>query len=231
MSLTPPNRVDPIKVLVVDDHAFFRRGLVSVLAEESDIDVVGEAADGEDAVTQAGDLLPDVVLMDVRMPKTSGIAACTGIKNMVPSAKIVMLTMSDEEEDLFEAIKAGATGYLLKEISVVELPEAVRAVAGGQSFINPSMATKLIGEFATLAKKEKGRPQSLPAPRLTAREKEVLRLVARGLNNKDIGEELYISDNTVKNHVRNILEKLQLHSRTEAAVYAIREKFLDADGE
>ncbi|TDQ51965.1 response regulator [Actinorugispora endophytica] len=231
MSGIPPTRLDPIKVLVVDDHAFFRRGLVSVLAEEPDIDVVGEAGDGEEAVSRASALRPDVVLMDVRMPKAGGIAACTGIRDAVPDAKIVMLTMSDEEEDLFEAIKAGATGYLLKEISVVELPAAVRAVSGGQSFINPSMATKLIGEFATLARKEKGRPQPVAVPRLTGRETEVLRLVARGLNNRDIADRLYISDNTVKNHVRNILEKLQLHSRTEAAVYAIREKFLDTDGD
>ncbi|MFC7327549.1 response regulator [Marinactinospora rubrisoli] len=229
MSGTPPTRCEPIRVLVVDDHAFFRRGLVSVLAEEADIDVVGEAGDGEQAIRQAGDLRPDVVLMDVRMPRTSGIDACTGIKDAVPSAKIVMLTISDEEEDLFEAIKAGATGYLLKEIAVDELPEAVRAVSGGQSFINPSMATKLIGEFATLARKDKGRSQQVPAPRLTEREMEVLRLVARGLNNRDIGQKLYISENTVKNHVRNILEKLQLHSRMEAVVYAVREKILDVD--
>lgn len=231
MSGSPPTRLESIKVLVVDDHAFFRRGLVSVLAEEPDIDVVGEAGDGEEAVARAAALRPDVVLLDVRMPKAGGIDACAGIRNAVPEAKIVMLTMSDEEEDLFEALKAGATGYLLKEISVVELPEAVRAVSNGQSFINPSMATKLIGEFATLARKEKGRSQPTAAPRLTSRETEVLRLVARGLNNRDIADRLYISDNTVKNHVRNILEKLQLHSRTEAAVYAIREKFLDADGE
>ncbi|WP_238581052.1 response regulator [Streptomonospora alba] len=219
----------PIKVLVVDDHAFFRRGLVSVLDDEQDIDVVGESGDGEDAVRTAADLVPDVVLMDVWMPGSSGIDACTGIKSVVPSAKIVMLTMSDEEDDLFEALKAGATGYLLKEISVDELPGAVRAIASGQSFITPSMATKLIGEFTALAKKDGGRARRIPAPQLTGRETEVLRRVARCLNNKEIAEELFISEHTVKNHVRNILEKLQLHSRTEAAVYAVREKFLDAD--
>jgi two-component system NarL family response regulator len=217
-------------VLVVDDHAFFRRGLVSVLAEEPDIDVVGECGDGDDAVRQAARLRPDVVLMDVWMPRSSGIDACAGIKSTVPDAKIVMLTMSDEEDDLFEALKAGATGYLLKEIAVDELPDAVRAVADGQSFINPSMATKLIGEFTALARRGRGgRSRQAAPPQLTERETEVLRLVARCLNNKEIADELFISEHTVKNHVRNILEKLQLHSRTEAAVYAVREKLLDGE--
>ncbi|MFC3998788.1 response regulator [Nocardiopsis sediminis] len=218
----------PITVLAVDDHAFFRRGLVSFLADEADIDVVGECGDGEDALNQATRLRPDVVLMDVWMPRITGIDACAGIKNTVPETKIVMLTMSDEEDDLFEALKAGATGYLLKEIAVDELPDAVRAIAEGQSFINPSMATKLIGEFTGLARRGGGTAtRKVPVPSLTERETEVLRLVARCLNNKEIADELFISEHTVKNHVRNILEKLQLHSRTEAAVFAVREKLVD----
>ena len=142
--------VEPIRVLVVDDHALFRRGLEIVLAQEPDIEVVGEAGDGAEAVEQAADLLPDVVLMDVRMPRRSGIEACTAIKDVVPSARIIMLTISDEEGDLYEAIKAGATGYLLKEITIDEVATAIRAVAGGQSLISPSMASKLLTEFATL---------------------------------------------------------------------------------
>ncbi|RJL30455.1 response regulator [Bailinhaonella thermotolerans] len=220
-------RTDPIRVQIVDDHALFRRGLEMVLSAEDDIEVVGEAGDGQEAVERAGDLLPDVVLMDIRMPRRGGIEACRGIKSAVPSARIVMLTISDEEEDLFEAIKAGATGYLLKDVSIDEVPDAVRAVHGGQSLINPSMAAKLINEFATMAKKEEERPHQVPAPRLTEREMEVLRLVARGMNNRDIAKELFISENTVKNHVRNILEKLQLHSRMEAVVYAVRERLLE----
>jgi len=215
----------PIRVLVVDDHALFRRGLEMVLAQEPDIDVVGEAGDGAEAVELAADLLPDVILMDIRMPRRSGIEACSAIKEVVPSAAIVMLTISDEEADLFEALKAGATGYLLKEISIDEVATAIRAVAGGQSLISPSMATKLISEFASMTK-ESAR-ESVPAPRLTERELEVLRLVARGMNNRDIARMLYISENTVKNHIRNILEKLQLHSRMEAVVYAVREKLLE----
>jgi len=214
-------------VLVVDDHALFRRGLEIVLAQESDIEVVGEAGDGAEAVEQAADLLPDVVLMDVRMPRRSGIEACTAIKDVVPSARIIMLTISDEEGDLYEAIKAGATGYLLKEITIDEVATAIRAVAGGQSLISPAMASKLLTEFATLIKRD-GDRQQVPAPRLTERELEVLRLVARGLNNRDIAKQLFISENTVKNHIRNILEKLQVRSRVEAAMYAVREKLVDA---
>ena len=164
--------------------------------------------------------------MDVRMPRRSGIEACTAIKAVVPSAKIVMLTISDDEADLYDAIKAGASGYLLKEISIDEVGIAIRSVAGGQSLISPSMASKLLSEFATMIKRGDER-QQVPVPRLTDRELEVLKLVARGLNNRDIAKELFISENTVKNHIRNILEKLQLHSRMEAVVYAVREKLLE----
>ncbi|MEO3786595.1 response regulator transcription factor [Actinocorallia sp. B10E7] len=227
MSEIPEPRTDPIRVLIVDDHALFRRGLEMVLSGESGIEVIGEGGDGLEAVQKARDLTPDVILMDIRMPRRGGIEACAAIKEAVPSAKIVMLTISDEEEDLFEALKAGATGYLLKEIAIDEVPQAVRAVHGGQSLISPSMASKLISEFTALAKRSEERQQQVPAPRLTDREMEVLRLVARGLGNREIARELFISENTVKNHIRNILEKLQLHSRMEAVVYAVREKLLE----
>ncbi len=217
---------EPIRVLVVDDHALFRRGLEMVLDAEPDIEVVGEAGNGAEALARAIETTPDVVLMDVRMPRGGGIDACTSIKDAVPSAKIIMLTISDEEADLFEAIKAGAMGYLLKEISIDEVAGSVRAVAEGQSLISPSMATKLLTEFASMIKRGDER-QPVPGPRLTEREMGVLRLVAKGLNNRDIAKALFISENTVKNHIRNILEKLQLHSRMEAVVYAVREKLLE----
>jgi two-component system NarL family response regulator len=221
---------EPIRVLIADDHALFRRGLEMVLEEEDDIDLVGQASDGTEAIAVAGEALPDVVLMDIRMPKITGIEACRATKEVAPSAKIVMLTISDEEEDLFEAIRAGASGYLLKDIPLDEVAEAVRAVHGGQSLINPSMAGKLLSEFATLAKRdaeEQERVQHVAAPKLTDREMEVLKLVARGMNNRDIAKELFISENTVKNHVRNILEKLQIHSRMEAVMIAVRQKLIE----
>ena len=217
--------VEPIRVLVVDDHALFRRGLQMVLEQEPDIEVVGEAGDGAEAVSSAVDNVPDIVLMDVRMPRRGGIDACSAIKEIVPSAKIIMLTISDEEGDLYDAIKAGAMGYLLKEISIEEVASSIRAVYGGQSLISPSMASKLISEFASMRRGDER--ASVPAPRLTDRELEVLKLVAKGLANRDIGKQLYISENTVKNHIRNILEKLQLHSRIQAVAYALREKILE----
>jgi two-component system NarL family response regulator len=219
---------EPIRVLIVDDHALFRRGLEMVLDEEDDIELVGQASDGAEATQRAAESLPDVVLMDVRMPKSSGIEACRAMKEAAPSTKIVMLTISDEEEDLFEAIREGASGYLLKDIPLDEVADAVRAVHGGQSLISPSMAGKLLTEFATLARRgEEQPPQQVPAPKLTEREMEVLKLVAKGMNNRDIARELFISENTVKNHVRNILEKLQIHSRMEAVMIALRDKLID----
>jgi two-component system NarL family response regulator len=214
-----------LRVLIVDDHALFRRGLQMVLSGEVDIEVVGEAADGAEAVEKARALKPDVVLMDVRMPRRSGIEATEQIREELPDSKILMLTMSDEEADLYEAIKAGASGYLLKEISIEEVPDAIRSVWSGQSRISPSMASKLLSEFAALS--QRGGDAKGVAAKLTDRELQVLKLVAQGLNNKDIADKLFISENTVKNHIRNILDKLHLHSRMEAVVYAVKEKLLD----
>jgi DNA-binding NarL/FixJ family response regulator len=215
-----------LRVMVVDDHALFRRGLQTILDQEPDLELVGEASDGAEAVEKAQELMPDVVLMDVRMPKRSGIEATTQIKDLLPHAKILMLTISDEEADLYDAIKAGASGYLLKEIPIEEVADAIRSVWAGQSRISPAMASKLLNEFSAMAKGGPDRPQ-VPTPKLTDREMEVLQLVATGLNNRDIAKQLFISENTVKNHIRNILEKLHLHSRMEAVVYAVREKMIE----
>jgi DNA-binding NarL/FixJ family response regulator len=218
-------RREPIRVVVVDDQELFRRGLIMLVSAEDDIDVVGEASDGDEAAELAARTVPDVVLMDVRMPKRSGIEACSTIKEVAPSANIIMLTVSDEEGDLYDAIKNGASGYLLKDASIDQVAQAIRVVADGQSLISPSMAAKLLEEFKTISRA--GTKSEVVLPRLTDRELEVLNLVARGQNNREIARDLYISENTVKNHVRNILEKLQLHSRMEAVMYAVREKLLD----
>lgn len=222
--MTEATGSEPVRVVVVDDHELFRRGLIMLLGEDSDIEVVGEASDGVTATELAISAAPDVVLLDVRMPRRTGVEACRAIKEAVPSAKIIMLTVSDEEADLYESVKNGASGYLLKDSSVEEVAQAIRVVNEGQSLISPSMAVKLIDEFKQMSKPEK---EQGPALRLTERELEVLRLVAKGMNNREVAKELFISENTVKNHVRNILEKLQLHSRMEAVMYAMREKLLD----
>ncbi len=227
--LNRPGRPDggrePIRVMVVDDQELFRRGLTMLVSAEDDIAVVGEAADGAEAAALAEMIVPDVILMDVRMPKQSGIEACLAVKQVAPSAKIIMLTMSDDEADLYDAVKNGASGYLLKDASIDEVAQAIRLVAGGQSLITPSMAVKLLEEFKAISRA--GARADSTSPKLTGRELEVLNLVAHGLNNREIAKELFISENTVKNHVRNILEKLQLHSRMEAVMYAVREKLLD----
>jgi len=160
------------------------------------------------------------------MPGLSGIDATRRVRELVPSVKVAILTVSENDDDLFAAVRAGATGYLLKEVSIEELPDAVRSVARGHSLISPSMASRLLGEFNALSRRVEERQGN--APRLSDRELEVLQLVARGLSNKDIATELVIAENTVKNHVRNILEKLQVRSRMEAAMYAVREKLVDA---
>ncbi|HEX4189533.1 MAG TPA: response regulator transcription factor [Marmoricola sp.] len=215
---------EAVRVVVVDDQELFRRGLTMLLGVEPDIDVVGEAGDGVSAVELVVETMPDIVLLDVRMPKRSGLEACMGIKELAPSTRIIMLTVSDEEGDLYEAVKNGASGYLLKDSSIDEVAQAIRVVAEGQSLISPSMAAKLIDEFKEISRSDR---ESGSAPRLTDRELEVLRLVAKGLNNREVAKQLFISENTVKNHVRNILDKLQLHSRMEAVMYAVREKLLD----
>jgi DNA-binding NarL/FixJ family response regulator len=215
----------PVRVLVVDDHALFRHGLVSVLRTAADVEVVGEARDGIEAIELAATLEPDVVLMDVRMPTVNGIEAARRIRLAQPTVRVLMLTESEDEDDLFGAVRAGATGYLLKEVAIDEIADAIRSVANGQALVSPSMTTKLLSEFNAMSRRLE---EEHDGRRLTDRELEVLRLIARGMSNKDIGTELVISENTVRNHVRNILEKLQVRSRVEAAMYAVREKLVDA---
>ena len=205
----------PITVLVADDQELFRRGMQTVLAIEAGFDVVGEACDGAEAVARTTDLAPDVVLMDVRMPEMDGIEAARRIRELAPSTRVIMLTVSDEEDDLYGAVKAGANGYLLKEVSIEEVADAVRAVFAGQSLISPALASKLLAEFS-------GPPKTVDDPvlsavRLTEREVSVLKLVALGHDNAEIAGQLSVSESTVRNHVANILTKLQLRSQIEPA--------------
>jgi len=213
-----------IRVLVADEQQLFRRGLYVVLDSEDQVEVVGEAADAETATSLAAALEPDVVLIDVRMPR-GGVEAIRRIRELVPETRILVLTASNEDADLYRAIEAGANGYLLKEITVEEVAEAVREVVAGRSPISPPMASKLLEEFGALARRTAR--AELADPVLTAREIEVLRLVAGGRTNRQVAAELFISENTVKNHVRNILEKLHLHSRVEAVMYAVSRRLLE----
>jgi DNA-binding NarL/FixJ family response regulator len=206
---------EPIRVVISDDHDLFRRGLRMVLEAEDDIEVVAEAADGQEAVARVEELAPDVVLMDVRMPRLGGIDATRMIRQLFPSTRIIVLSVSDEEDDIYGAVKAGANGYLLKEVSIEEVADAVRAVFAGQSLISPELASKLLAEFS-------GPPKAVDDPlpssaRLTEREVAVLKLVALGHENATIAGELDVAESTVRNHMANILTKLQLRSQIEPA--------------
>lgn len=223
----PAVEVDtPIRVLIVDDHVLYRRGLDMVLGLEPDIQVVGEAGDGLEAVEVLERTRPDVVVMDVRMPRCNGIESAAAMRARAPQTRILMLTTSDDERDLYGSIRAGVNGYLLKDVPPDEVVAGIRAVHRGQSLISPSLAPALLTEFAALMRRDEEVDQAR-TPRLTDREREVLQYVARGMSNRDIAAALSIAENTVKNHVRNILEKLQLHSRIEAAMYAVRHHIVD----
>ncbi|MDR7418726.1 MAG: response regulator transcription factor [Armatimonadota bacterium] len=211
--------MDKIRILLADDHALFRRGLASLLAHRDDLEVVGEAGSGEEAIERARELMPDVILMDVRMPGVNGLEATRRLKEEMPYLKIVILTVSEDEEDLFAALKHGAQGYLLKNIDPDELIANIHQVQRGEAPLAPSMAAKILREFSGPAVK--------PGPALTQRERQVLELVARGDANKEIARALGISENTVKNHLRNILEKLHLQNRVQAVMYALREGLIN----
>lgn len=205
------------RVLLVDDHVLFREGLAGLLAARSEIELVGEAADGQEAVRLARTLKPDLVLMDIHMPVMTGLEAVKQIVADRPAARVVMLTVSHDEKDLLEAIKAGARGYILKNTRFGELMRMLQEVLAGEAVISSPMATKMLGELA--------RRNRQPArSELTEREEEVLQLVANGEANKSIAQALDISENTVKKHLRNILSKLQLQNRVQLAVYATRDR-------
>ena len=209
---------EKMRVLVVDDHDLFRDGIASLLTARG-YEVVGQASDGLEAVVRASELRPDLVLMDVRMPNMGGLEATRFIKTEHPDVKVVMLTVSDDEADLFEAIKSGAQGYLLKNLKSEVFFDLISGVRSGEAPISPRMASKMMAEFL------QGQARPTAAERkskISAREMEVLDLVAQGKTNKDIAASLAISESTVKYHLRNILDKLHLDNRAQAAAYAAR---------
>jgi DNA-binding NarL/FixJ family response regulator len=215
----------PIRVLLVDDHPLFRKGIASLLSAEPGFDVVGEASNGQEGIEKARDLMPDVILMDISMPGVNGLEATQRIKQEFPYVRIVILTVSDEDQNLFEAIKSGAQGYLLKKIEPQALFQTLRGVLEGEAPLSRVMATKLLAEFAR-QRRATSEPRT-PTATLTEREKEVLGLLAAGNTNKEIAGALAIAENTVKNHLKNILEKLHLENRVQAATFALREGLLN----
>jgi len=216
-----------IRVLLADDHELFRSGIRRLLESASDLEVVGEAATGRDTVRLVEDLAPDIVLLDIAMPELSGIDAARLIKTTSPRTGIIMLTVHADEEFLFEAIKAGAMGYLLKDASAEELLRAIRVIHSGEGLLAPSLAAKVMREFAR--SRERTDLAAVITP-LTQREVEILQHVATGLANKEIAHRLAISERTVKNHLSNIMEKLHVNSRTQAAVYALRSGLVPPGG-
>jgi len=213
---------DAIRVLITDDHTVVRKGLSALISTEPGMDVVGEASDGEEAVFKSRTLKPDVILMDLVMPRKDGLAAIIDIKSEQPNAKILVLTSLSDDERIMAALKAGALGYLLKDASPDELLKAIRDVNRGESHLHPSVAQKVIHSLRDPKPSKEGEV-------LTSRENEILKLVAKGFPNQQIAKELSISERTVRTHVSNILRKLHLPNRTQAALYALREGLIKQD--
>lgn len=221
--------ISKIRVLIVDDHQIVREGLSSVLQSKGDIEVVGLAANGTEAVDLARKLAPDVVLMDISMPMMDGVAATKQIKKENPQTGVVVLTMYADEEYIFELVKAGAAGYLLKDADSTQIAKAIRAISKGESMIHPAIASKILTGFSRLSsgKTEKGLKKNPAVHGMSDRELEVLELVAEGKTNKEIANDLSLSEKTVKNHIQSIFKKLDVTDRTKAAIYAIKEGLID----
>jgi DNA-binding NarL/FixJ family response regulator len=217
---------EPLRILLADDHVLLRKGMRSLIAARNDMLVVGEASDGFQAIELARTTAPDIVLLDISMPRCTGLEALPQILRDAPQARIVMLTVSDDEQDLFTAIKRGAFGYLLKSMEPQQLFDLLEGVRRGEAPIAGAMATKMLNEFRLVAPSPTPVLEALDA--LTAREAEVLKRVANGMTNREVADALSITENTVKVHLRNILEKLHLHNRIQASAYAIRKGLADS---
>lgn len=212
--------MEPVKVLVTDDHALVRRGIIAVLAGSDALQVVGEAVDGLEAIEKARELNPDVIVMDLNMPRCSGLEAIQALQTEMPQVCILVLTVSEMESDLFAAMKFGATGYLLKQVEPEDLIHAILYIAQGGVIVSPQMAAALLGEFKNPTAST-GEETALADADLSPREGEVLQLVAKGSTNKEIADVLFISENTVKTHMQSIMQKLHLANRSQAAAYAV----------
>ena len=211
---------EPLKVLVADDHPVVRAGLADIFRGMSDIYIVGEARDGDEAVSKAMEMKPDVILMDIFLPRCSGLQAMATIKDKLPQVRVLILTISEREEDLFQALSLGAQGYLLKSASISEVVHAVRSAAAGEVMMSPKMAARLVAEFR----------QKANGPRLSAREREVLYLVGEGSTNAEIAQRLFISESTARTYLRRLLDKLRLRNRAEASAYAARHSLTGTPG-
>ncbi len=209
-----------IRVLLVDDQSLFREALATLLSVWDDIEVVGEAGNGQEALTKAVEVRPDVVLMDLRMPVLDGVAATRRLQDIAPQSRVIVLTTFDDDEHVFDGLRAGAVGYLLKDVPSAQLVDAIRAAARGDSFLQPSVAAKVVAEFSRMARSTPTSPASALVEPLSDRELEIVRLVADGQSNREIALALFITEGTVKNHVTNILGKLGVRDRTQAALRA-----------
>src|SRR5436190_7021463 len=209
----------PIKILLVDDQPLFREGLRTLLSVHPDFQVVGEAGDGEEAIRLARSLLASVVLMDLQMPVLDGVAATRRLNEELPNIRVIVLTTFDDDEMVFDGLRAGAVGYLLKDAPSEKLAEAIRVAARGETFLQPSVAAKVVAEFARLSRKT-ARTQDSLIEQLSERELEILRLIAQGASNREIAGALFLAEGTIKNHVTNILGKLAVRDRTQAALKA-----------
>jgi len=214
-----------LRILLVDDHVLFRKGVAALLASRPDIQVIGEANDGLEAIEVARSTFPDVILMDIGMPNCNGLEATRRIKREMPHIQIVMLTVSDDDQHLFEAIKCGAHGYLLKDLEPHQLYSMIESISRGEAPLSGAIAAKILKEFTQPSQDSNQDPEIIDA--LTEREINILELVVEGMTNKEIASSLVISENTVKIHLRNILEKLHLQNRIQAAVYAVRQGLVD----
>ena len=220
--------MEQIRVLIADDHRVLREGLAAILKTKENIVVVGEAQDGLEAVEKARTLLPDVIMMDVSMPRMGGVEATKTIKREFPHIGIIALTMYDEQQYIFDLVRAGATGYLLKDTDSAQIVAAIQAIYRGESLIHPSVASKILAEFSLMSQR-KGKKASGVDHDLTDREITVLQFVSEGKTNKEIANNLDLSEKTVKNHVRNIFHKLQVYDRTQAAILGIRKGLIDLE--